>query len=291
MAEWTDGAGAGALAVHASAHTDRGAVRGINEDSHLAAHPVFVVADGMGGHAHGDRASATATAVFADLAGSPALRPAQVLDAVQRANREVRTISHEDGDTRGTSGTTLAGLALVRVGPNGTPHWMIVNVGDSRVYRWDGRALAQVSVDHSVVQELVDGGSISRMAALTHPARNVVTRALGAADHADADVWLVPAAGAQTFVLCSDGLTRELTDDEIARIIAFHGTLEHDSAPWSPSLAERLVGAAVAAGGADNVTVVVVESAMAGAGAYAEATGERGAMSASLEDTLPRGPR
>src|SRR5690606_9407700 len=153
---------------------------------------------------------------------------------------------------------TLTGVAIVDLDGAGA-HWMTFNVGDSRTYQWDGRRLEQQSVDHSAVQELVASGVIDASEAASHPQRNVVTRALGADDEVEPDVWLVPLRGHQTFLLCSDGLTKELDDDEIARIIAFH---DQQSArePDGPTLPERLVGAAIAAGGRDNVTVVIVES-------------------------------
>jgi len=272
-------------------HTDRGAVRRINEDSYLAAAPVFVVADGMGGHAFGDRASQAAIAAFADRfeAGTPA-RPKDVLDAIAAANGAVRSLS--DAAEGSLSGTTLTGVALVDVGGSENVHWMAFNVGDSRTYSWDGRSLVQLSVDHSAVQELVDKGLITRGEAGRHPNRNVVTRALGAEAEVDPDIWLLPARARQTFLLCSDGLTKELDDDEISRIIVFHDAESARPGDALPlTLAERLVNAAIAAGGSDNVTVVVVESELVGAGIPAsdDDTLERGGLSRMLEDTSPRG--
>ncbi|MEO7122596.1 MAG: protein phosphatase 2C domain-containing protein, partial [Lacisediminihabitans sp.] len=192
-----------------AAHSDRGAVRKLNEDSYLAAPPLFVVADGMGGHAFGDRASQAAVAAFAGLFDSAAAaRPDEVLDAVRRANEAVLALTAGPDLQGQVSGTTLVGVAFVQLEADAGQHWMAFNVGDSRVYGWDGRALKQLSVDHSVVQEMVDAGEITRAQADHHPLRNVVTRALGADEEVDADVWLLPAAGHQTFLLCSDGLTK-----------------------------------------------------------------------------------
>ena len=270
-------------------HSDRGAVRRVNEDSFLAAAPLFVVADGMGGHAFGDRASQATIAAFADgiESGQPT-RAQDVLDTIRAANDAVIDLAEDSA----LSGTTLTGIAFVDVGASDNYHWMAFNVGDSRTYSWDGRTLRQVSVDHSAVQELVDLGEITREQADRHPNRNVVTRALGAEDTVDADIWLLPARGRQTFLLCSDGLTKELSDDEIARIIVFHDSeqlRETDSLPIT--LAERLVRAAIAAGGSDNVTVVVVESDMVGSGATGadDDTLDRGGLAGLLEDTRPRG--
>ena len=274
-----------------SGYSDRGAVRRVNEDSLLIAPPLFVVADGMGGHAFGDRASQAAIAAFAGAIpeGTPASAQ-EVLDTIRAANDAVLALA-DDADGA-LSGTTLTGVAFVDIGGSHNYHWMAFNVGDSRTYSWDGRTLAQVSVDHSAVQELVDLGEITRVEAENHPNRNVVTRALGAEDVVDADIWLLPARARQTFLLCSDGLTKELGDDEIARIIVFHDTesvRESDNLPMS--LPERLVRAAVAAGGSDNVTVVIVESELVGVPAPGadDDTLERGGLSRQLEDTRPRG--
>jgi len=276
---------------HVAGHSDRGAVRRINEDSFLIAAPLFVVADGMGGHAFGDRASQAAVAAFAGAIeeGRPANAQA-VIDTIRVANDAVLGLA--DQNDGALSGTTLTGVAFVDIGSTDNYHWMAFNVGDSRTYSWDGRSLAQVSVDHSAVQELVDLGQLTKLEAEHHPNRNVVTRALGADDIVDADIWLLPARARQTFLLCSDGLTKELSDDEIARIIVFHDAeqlRESDSLPMS--LAERLVNAAIAAGGSDNVTVVVVQSELVGAEAPPsdDDTLERGGLSRLLEDTRPRG--
>jgi serine/threonine protein phosphatase PrpC len=273
-----------------TAHSDRGAVRRINEDSFLAAVPLFVVADGMGGHSFGDRASQAAVGAFAAAFGTDAPASAQtVLDTIREANDAVLALAVDPGSI---SGTTLTGMAFVDVGGENNYHWMAFNVGDSRTYSWDGRSLTQMSVDHSAVQELVDLGHITRHEAESHPDRNVVTRALGADAEVDPDVWLLPARGHQTFVLCSDGLTKELSDDEIARIVVFHNAeLLRDTDSLPMTLAERLVNAAIAAGGSDNVTVIVVESELVGGAqlGFGEDTVDRDAMSRQLEETRPRG--
>ena len=277
-----------------SADSDRGAVRKLNEDSFLAAVPVFVVADGMGGHSFGDRASQAAVAAFSDefTTGEPAAAQ-HVLDTIRLANDSVLELTAGEGPGGAISGTTLTGMAFVDVGGENNYHWMAFNVGDSRTYTWDGRTLAQMSVDHSSVQELVDLGHITKREAEKHPDRNIVTRALGADGEVDPDVWLLPAKGHQTFLLCSDGLTKELGDDEIARIMVFHHSeVLRETDGVAMTLAERLVRAAVAAGGKDNVTVVVVESDLIGTGAVVAAsnddTVDRDAMSRNLEETRPR---
>jgi serine/threonine protein phosphatase PrpC len=267
-----------------SAQTAIGTVRSVNEDSYLAATPLFVVADGMGGHERGDRASQTVVAILQDQLPEGTLpTPAMVLTAITDANVAVRALTGDNGQ-RLISGTTLAGLALVE-SQEGSVHWMAFNVGDSRIYSWNGRVLEQLSVDHSAVQELVDAGQITELAARSHPERNVITRAVGAEDLVDADVWLLPIGGAQSFVLCSDGLTKELDDTAIARLLAEYGS---DGAAHPATIADALVDAANRAGGKDNITVVVLDCSIEGAHLDDDNTNERSLLAAHLEETRPR---
>lgn len=235
--------------VGVSARSDIGAVRHVNEDGFLAEDPVYVVADGMGGHARGDLASQTAVESLARTL-QPGSRPTpdEVVAAIDEANAAVRALSGVDESGAAVAGTTLAGVVRVRVPERAVEQWMVVNVGDSRVYAWDGATLTQLTVDHSAVQELVDAGLITEAQAAVHPERNIITRALGAEDFVDADTELLPDADHRMFVICSDGLTRELTDARIAAILA--------ARPEDP--AGELVQAAVEAGGHDNVTVLVI---------------------------------
>ncbi len=240
-----------------SARSDVGRERKVNEDSCLAQSPVFLVADGMGGHSQGDVASQTVVRVFEEhIARDAPSTPERVLDAIHSSNDAVRDLSAVDDYGTAVSGTTLSGIAFVDAGDDVGFHWMAFNIGDSRVYTWDGHTLAQLSVDHSVVQEMVDAGLISSDEAEQHPERNMITRAIGADESVDADVWLLPASGRHAFLICSDGLTKELGAAEIATLLAsYDGTDEPDR-----SLADVLVDAALARGGHDNVTVVYVES-------------------------------
>ena len=267
-----------------SAQSAIGTVRSVNEDSYLAATPLFVVADGMGGHERGDRASQTVVAVLQEQLPEGTLpTPAMVLAAITDANVAVRALTGDNGH-RLVSGTTLAGLALVE-SQEGSVHWMAFNVGDSRIYSWNGRVLEQLSVDHSAVQELIDAGQITELAARSHPERNVITRAVGAEELVDADVWLLPIGGAQSFVLCSDGLTKELDDAAIARLLAEYGS---DGAAHPATVADALVDAANRAGGKDNITVVVLDSSIEGAHRDDDDTNERSLLAAHLEETRPR---
>lgn len=263
---------AGDLRLRASGHSDVGLVRQVNEDSIFVRSPLFLVADGMGGHAYGDRASQTVVAVMDETFAAPApTHPAFVLDAIDEANRRVQALVTEADGPDTVAGTTLSGVALVEVelepGAVPVPHWMIFNVGDSRVYGWNGREVVQVTVDHSAVQELVSLGLITAEEALVHPKRNVITRAVGSEPHVNTDLWLMPVQGRQMFIACSDGLTKELGDREIGEVVAqvTAEAVEHgDEMPDPSELSQRLVAAAIAHGGRDNVSVVVLES-LAGA--------------------------
>ncbi len=136
--------------------TDRGRVRALNEDALLAHPPVFLVADGMGGHEAGDVASRLAVEEFAQTAGLTSVEAADLQGCFQRAASRIRgTFERREG------GTTVAGVALAD--QDGVAHWLVFNVGDSRVYRWSERELIQLSVDHSVVQELMDTGRLSAL--------------------------------------------------------------------------------------------------------------------------------
>ncbi|MCU1509188.1 MAG: hypothetical protein JWQ12_1453 [Glaciihabitans sp.] len=236
-----------------SARSEVGHVRLVNEDSFIAQSPLFLVADGMGGHARGDRASQAVVAELGERISADFLpTAADILNAIRTANDAVISLAQQDDGAM--SGTTLAGVALVATSDGTAAQWMAFNVGDSRIYSWDGRVLEQLSVDHSAVQELVDAGLLSDEDARVHPNRNVITRAIGARSDVDADVWLLPVAGAQSFLICSDGLTKELDDDEIAELLG-----RHDD---ENTIADVLVEAANAAGGRDNITVVAVQSTL-----------------------------
>jgi serine/threonine protein phosphatase PrpC len=283
------------LQVASASHT--GMVRAINEDSLLAEPPVFAVADGMGGHSFGDRASATAIlAMHEEFDPGQATDPDHVFAAIRRANAAVRELTAwSAGDGQVIAGTTLTGLAAVVEHPGADPRWMVFNVGDSRVYRWvgDEARLERISVDHSLVQELMDAGMIDEDGARRHPDRNVITRALGAADEVHAEAWLLPATHPQTFLICSDGLTKELDDGRIAELLA---ALERDEDP--DAAVDRLLTAALAAGGADNISLVLVRAEYRGTDTPTSAnpdgvdeqTRERGlsVLSPELDDTRPR---
>lgn len=229
--------------------TDCGLFRRLNEDALLAYPPLFVVADGMGGHDAGEVASRIAVEEAGRLAGRAEVAADDVHVIVRAISTRVRAVV-PDGRT---VGTTFAGVGVAR--HEGGAYWLVFNIGDSRVYRYADATLSQISVDHSVVQELVDRGVISAAEALHHPDRHVITRAIGTGPDPDPDYWLIPAGQADRMLVCTDGLTDELADAEIAELLG--------SSPDPQVAAERLVKAAVDRGGRDNVTAVVVDVASA----------------------------
>jgi serine/threonine protein phosphatase PrpC len=228
--------------------TDIGNIRTRNEDSALAKAPIFAVADGMGGHAAGDVASVVVVSRLSELATRADLSPGDVREQIAEANRDILDHVRQEEDHVGM-GTTVTGMCLVKVG--GIPHWVVFNVGDSRVYRYAGGVLAMLTVDHSEVAELVATGVLEPAEADAYPRRNIVTRALGTDPAPELDLWLLPPVEGDRFLICSDGLTGELSDEEITEILAAH--------PAAQEAAETLVRCAIAAGGRDNVTVVVVD--------------------------------
>jgi serine/threonine protein phosphatase PrpC len=238
-----------------SARTDVGSVRAVNEDGLLADPPVWLVADGMGGHAFGDRASATLVETFGGLSGDAPVTRDLIVEAVDASNDAIGDLITGDDPPGTVAGTTLAGVALVR-SDEGEPLWMVFNVGDSRVYAWTDGRLQQVTVDHSAVQELVDQGRMTRAEAERSPVRNLITRAVGSHDEVAADEWLLRVADHQVFLICSDGLTKELDDEAIAAVLH----LSHADGGGVDRAADALVAQALASGGRDNVTVVVIEA-------------------------------
>lgn len=238
------------IEVRAAAVSHTGLRRRINEDAYLAEAPLFLVANGMGGHDAGDRASAAVVAEFATLAGERSLGVDEVRAALRRARARVESIA---GDGR-AAGTTLTGVVIAEVG--GVGYWLTVNVGDSRTYRFAGGRLEQISVDHSVVQELLDAGLLDGADAAVDRRRNEITRAIGAGSDGQADYWMVPAEPGDRILVCSDGLSGELDLDRLQTILAAEAD-PHDAAT-------RLIHEALLHGGRDNITAVVVDAVSVG---------------------------
>ena len=229
-----------------AAATDLGHRREVNEDSLLAAAPLFVVADGMGGHSAGDVASAAVVNRLAELSTADSTDTESINRALSQA---VVDMSHGEGVTDQGTGTTVSGIALGEL--NGSAQWIVFNIGDSRVYQLTSGVLEQVTTDHSVVQELVDAGRITREEAEVHPHSNVITRAVGFHEAPIPDYRILPVQPGMRLLICSDGLTKELTAYGIRHFLL--------SIPLAADAVQALIEAALDNGGRDNVTAVVVD--------------------------------
>jgi serine/threonine protein phosphatase PrpC len=228
--------------------TDVGRVRHSNQDRLLEEPNLFAVADGMGGHVGGEVAAQVAVDAlrvsFARQATVDGLRR-----AVGEANAAVWREGQEQADLRGM-GTTMTAVALV-AGADGRDVIALANVGDSRAYVFSGGRAVQVTSDHSLAEEKVRQGELTEAEAAVHPHRHILTRALGVSLDVDVDLWELRLHDGDRILLCSDGLTNEVGTEQIA------GTLASTAEPVAA--ARALVEAAVAHGGNDNVTVLVVD--------------------------------
>jgi len=224
--------------------THTGRKRRHNEDAYVCEPPLFAIADGMGGARAGEVASSLAAAAVqtSEPAGDGKERVAAL---IQAANRSVYERSSQDAEVAGM-GTTMT-VALVEDGVVTFGH-----VGDSRAYILRDGALEQLTDDHSLVAELVRGGKLSAEEAEHHPQRSVITRALGTDPDVDVDTFAVDARQGDVFVLCSDGLTDMIADEEIGEVLSSRRERLDDAA-------KELVRRANKAGGQDNITVVAFE--------------------------------
>jgi protein phosphatase len=223
--------------------TDPGRVRRRNEDSFVLDPPLFAVADGMGGAQAGEVASRLTAAAFREYHEADGLPPEERLPAIiQEANRRIYERARSDSDVSGMGTTVTA--ALLTGGRVTLGH-----VGDSRAYRIRTGELEQLTEDHSLVGDLMRSGRLTPEEAEAHPQRSVITRALGTDPEVDVDTLTVEAAPGDLFLLCSDGLTTMVAEDDIVGIIA--------AAPTLDDAARTLVKAANTGGGEDNVSVVL----------------------------------
>ena len=234
--------------LQAGAATDVGRVRQINEDRYLADEQLFAVADGVGGHQAGEVASQTSVETLQRTFTEGEHTTEGLVHAAEAANEAVWRLAQGSREKRGM-GTTLTALALVR--QDGDEQLALTNVGDSRAYLLQQGELIQLTEDHSLVEELVRDGKLTPAEAQTHPQKSIITRALGMEPEIEVDSWeIIPFEG-DRILLCSDGLTNELSDDRIA------STLRQLADPQEA--AHELVRQARTAGGSDNITVVVVD--------------------------------
>ncbi len=229
--------------------TDVGMVRRANQDAVMANGSLFVVADGMGGHRGGEVASGITVGHFVSIGKVDTVEELQ--QAVIDANDMIVARGEFDPDLGGM-GTTVVAIGILPIDEPGAPLQICAaNVGDSRLYVLEDSTLTQVSVDHSLVDELVRAGQISATEALIHPQRNVVTRALGAESRVNVDTWVLPSHSGQRWLLCSDGLINEVPHGDVQEVLL---TIDDPEAA-----ANRLVDLANASGGRDNITVLIVD--------------------------------
>jgi len=238
------------LHITCAARTDVGLIRSGNEDNYLMVpeRGIFIVADGMGGHAAGEVASEMAVRIVAqDLGSFRGLTPddaaSRMIQAIRDANAAIyeRTLSEHDKRGMGTTCTVLVLHAN---------RYLLGQVGDSRGYLMREGVFHQLTKDHSYVQEQVDAGYLTPEQARTHPYSNVITRCVGASGDVTPDLFSGVVRAGDVFLLASDGLTGMLEDDVLAAIVKSDGTPEK----W----VDRLVGEANRRGGLDNITVVIV---------------------------------
>jgi PPM family protein phosphatase len=278
------------VAEHAEL-TDTGLQRRANEDAFFARAPLFVVADGMGGAQAGEVASATAIEVLAAGLGDGESVEQQLSAAVQQANAQIHALSVAD-DERAGMGTTIT---AAYVGENNVT---LVHVGDSRCYRWRDGTLERLTDDHSLVEEMVRQGQLTPEQALEHPQRSIITRALGPESVVEPDGQTISARDGDLLLLCSDGLSTMISDDQIAVEMARDRPLK--------ATARGLIAAANEAGGRDNITVVLLRLEVLGGAAASDleqtqvgldigqlprAQATDVVAAASVERRMPREPR
>lgn len=236
--------------------TDRGKLREKNEDCCIAKktgdYTLLILADGMGGHKGGETASRCAIEAvlsFMESRLTKKLLPGQIMmllsDAMEEANSEIYNLSVKN-DSLGGMGTTAEVCVL-----NENAAY-IAHIGDSRVYKVTGNGeITRLTKDHSLVEYMIDTGAITPEEAASHPQRNVIMRALGIAESAEADILSEKLQKGDRLLLCSDGLTNMLDEETIARVICTEESAE--------SSAQKLVQLANDAGGADNITVIIAQ--------------------------------
>ena len=231
-----------------AAATDAGVVRDSNQDAVFVDDSLAIVADGMGGHAAGEVASALAVeTVYDGFLERPTIEG--LLTAVEAANRDVIADAREHPERFGM-GTTLIVEGLTN-DPAGVTTPTLLHVGDSRAYQLRDGALRQLSADHSVAEEWVRMGRLTPEEALIHPRRHQLTRAIGVEENIEIDVMSLHVQAGDRILLCSDGLSNELDPARLAELASAPGDLE--------AVVTSLVDAAKAAGGRDNISAVLLE--------------------------------
>ena len=228
--------------------TDVGRVRKVNQDLPLETDNLYAVADGMGGHVGGEVAAQVAVDALLQVFTREPTK-AGLAEAFSKANHAVWQESQDHSELRGM-GTTLTAVALVG-GEDGRDVLALANVGDSRAYLFSEDRIVQVTADHSLAEERMRHGEITEEEAAVHPQRHILTRALGISTDVETDMWELQVRSGDRIVLCSDGLSNELSNEELAEVLA----TVHDPG----DAAHQLVELANQHGGADNITVIVVD--------------------------------
>lgn len=250
--------------------------REVNEDSFGLFDGLLVVADGMGGHDAGDVASRVAVEAVSGWVGRVPVPVEQLDSFVDQVNADVRNQAHASG--LDGMGTTLVGLVCIR---NADDEGLaVVNVGDSRCYGVSSGSSELLTIDHSLVQELVEAGSLAESDVASHPERNVVTRAIGVEERVAADYVILDHGGYERFVLCSDGVSSELSAADLDALIS-------RDAP-SPEVAEAVIGAVLQGPARDNATVVVVDVEWTD---QLQRVDDTGPVHLDADDTAPRPSR
>jgi protein phosphatase len=237
--------------LRTAAATDTGYLRSTNQDVALATNDLAAVADGMGGHLGGEVAARIAVEEL--LSAYRLDRTTNgLVAAVRVANAAVYRKSRSDRNLRGM-GTTLTAAAFIGDEPDGKLQLALVNVGDSRAYLLDraARTIHKLTEDHSVVEEMVKSGELTAEEAAVHPHRHILTRAIGIEPGTEPDCWELDLEPASRLLLCSDGLTNELGEEDIAQVLLDEADADR--------AARELVRLALQRGGIDNVTVVVLD--------------------------------
>lgn len=229
-----------------AALTDLGKKRSLNEDGYIANGEIFAVADGMGGHRAGEIASALALDAlrFGLAKKSKNTIENRLREAITRANKQVHDTAVREASRRGM-GTTLTVVLPIE------DKLFIGHVGDSRLYRLRDGILKQITNDHSLVAQLVRAGQLKAEEAEVHPQRNIITRAIGSDREVEIDVFVEEVLPTDRYLLCSDGLTSMLNDNEITEVLRDKEDLEE--------ACRELVEWANDRGGTDNITVVLFE--------------------------------
>ncbi|MCR4673366.1 MAG: Stp1/IreP family PP2C-type Ser/Thr phosphatase [Lachnospiraceae bacterium] len=234
--------------------TNTGRIRSNNQDYVFASDAdtgalsnLFLVADGMGGHQAGEYASETAVrTVLEEIRSKNILEPIPAIDsAIKFANKKIYKEAQQDASKTGMGTTFVAATVFGE-------HLYVANVGDSRLYVIEDEGLRQVTRDHSVVEELVRTGGITREAARKHVDKHKITRAVGAESNVKIDFFDVPISDVHQILMCTDGLTNMLSDEEIESILLSDQKVKQK--------AEQLVEKANENGGKDNITVIVIDS-------------------------------